>query len=366
MPNTSKKKIFCPIPLPPPFYGSNIVNKDIIYSQIINDTFELDVMSISYNKKTENVGRIEIIKVFLTLKFFFLICKKAFEKFDLVYYVPAVTGYAFFRDLFLLLPLKLTRKNILIHLHGKGIKTNTDKSWFYKSLYKYFFKNTSVICLSKKLTYDIRDVHNGPIYVVNNGIKPVLNQLKKTNKTPVILFLSNLIESKGVLILLEAANILKQQQYDFKLNLVGAPFGDTMNNINSLISKYGLKSRILSIGPKYNDEKNEAFQNADIFVLPTFNDCFPLVLLEAMSFSLPVVSTDEGAIIDMVKDGETGYIAIKKNPVDLALKIALLLNSEHLRDEMGNRGKEIFLKHFTMNNFEVNIVKTFNDVLKTK
>ncbi|MDX9746418.1 MAG: glycosyltransferase family 4 protein [Syntrophales bacterium] len=361
-----KKRIFCPVPLPPPYHGSNVVTKDILSSKLIKNTFDLDILPISYNEKTENVGKIEVKKIILILKYFFRILLKSFKKYDLVYYVPAVVGPAFLRDMFLLLPLKLRKHNILIHLHGKGIKAASGKNRLWASAYKYFFKNSSVVCLSARLSGDIKNVFNGPVYIVNNGIKlETYSERASKNKKPVILFLSNLIETKGVLVLLEAAGILKGKGEDFELNLVGSPMSDITNKINRLIEKHHLADRIISIGPKYGDEKKEAFQNADIFVLPTFyaREAFPLTILEAMQAGLPVISTDEGAIADIVDDGETGFLVKKKNPIDLAEKISILLEDENLRIQMGKKGQEEFLKNFTYEVIEKRVMEVFNKAI---
>lgn len=357
----NKKKIFCPISLPPPYYGSNISSKNLVSSTLINSKFDLDVLPVSYNKKSENVGKLNIKKPFLILKFFFIILKKSFQKHDLVYFVPAVKGFAFIRDFFLLLPLKLRKKNIIIHLRGKGIGQVSKNSRFYKILYKFFFKNTSVVCLSERLVFDIKDVFDGTVYIVNNGIQVVNYPAQKNkNEIPVILYLSNFIETKGILVLLEAAHLLKSQNIKFKLNLVGAPRGDIMKKMNHLIEKYHLQDQIISMGPKYDNEKKEAFQNADIFVLPTYNEAWGLVNLEAMQASLPVISTYEGAIPDIIDDGITGFIVKKQNASDLAEKIAILLNDEKLRIEMGKKGKEKFLNNYTYEIIEKRIVEVFN------
>ena len=69
------------------------------------------------------------------------------------------------------------------------------------------------------------------------------------------------------------------------------------------------------MGRKYEKEKEETFAKADIFAFPTYynNECFPLVLLEAMQHSLPVVSTFEGGIPDIVDEGEAGFLVAQKN-----------------------------------------------------
>lgn len=361
--NNMKRKVFCPIPIPPPYYGSNMATKDIIESPKLNQEFELDIVPISYNVNTKNVGRFELKKIYLILKYFFTIVKKSFKKYDLVYYVPAVTGFAFVRDLFLLLPIKISKQNILIHLHGKGIKAQAEKSKIYKLLYKFFFKNTSVICLSERLVFDIKDVFDGTVYIVNNGIQVVNYPTQKNkNEIPVILYLSNFIETKGILVLLEAAHLLKSQNIKFKLNLVGAPRGDIMKKMNHLIEKYDLQDQIISMGPKYDNEKKEAFQNADIFVFPTYYplETWGLVNIEAMQASLPVISTNEGAIPDIIDDGITGFIVKKQDASDLAEKIAILLKDEKLRIEMGKKGKEKFLNNYTYEIIEKRIVEVFN------
>ena len=75
-----------------------------------------------------------------------------------------------------------------------------------------------------------------------------------------------------------------------------------------------------------------------------------MVILEAMEYKLPVISTNEGGIPDMVKDGENGLICEKQNPVSLADCIAKLLDDEELRVKMGSAGHEKFSTMYLRNN----------------
>ena len=106
--------------------------------------------------------------------------------------------------------------------------------------------------------------------------------------------------------------------------------------------------------------------DADIFVFPTFynNECFPLVLLEAMAHNLPIVTTNEGATPDEVIDGENGLIGEQKNPHSIADSIERLLLDERMRKEMGKNGYQKLRDHFTIDAYESNIRKILQTYLK--
>ena len=108
------------------------------------------------------------------------------------------------------------------------------------------------------------------------------------------------------------------------------------------------------MGPKYGEEKQAILEKADVFVFPTFyeNECFPLVLLEAMSHSLPIVTTDEGGIPDIVQDGVSGIICKRQDPVSVADALMLLIKDPALRREMGEAGRKRLENLFTEEMFD--------------
>ena len=115
--------------------------------------------------------------------------------------------------------------------------------------------------------------------------------------------------------------------------------------------------RIEYHGPKYGTEKERFWNTCDIFVQPTFEDCFPLTILEAMQHHLPVVATTEGAIRDMVKDEENGFICVRNDVDSLVGALEKLILSRLLRKSMGEKSYEIYKNDFTLVAFERRMLK---------
>ena len=168
-----------------------------------------------------------------------------------------------------------------------------------------------------------------------------------------LLFLSNLIPSKGVYVLLDACKILKDCGLRFQCNFVGGESKEMDRRaFEEAVKERGLEGCVLYHGPKYGEEKEHYWSMADVFVQPTYEDCFPLTILEAMQHALPVVSTDEGAVPDMVADGENGFVCRRKDAEGLAQALERLLQDEALRHRMGAEGYRRYKEKFTLSCFE--------------
>lgn len=168
-----------------------------------------------------------------------------------------------------------------------------------------------------------------------------------------LLFLSNLIPSKGVYVLLDACKILKESGLDFHCNFVGGESKEINRSVfEQAVRERALVDCVTYHGPKYGEEKEHYWQIADVFVQPTYEDCFPLTILEAMQHGLPVVSTDEGAVPDMVVDSENGFICRRKDAEGLAQALERLLQDEALRHRMGEEGYLMYKEKFTLSCFE--------------
>jgi glycosyltransferase involved in cell wall biosynthesis len=180
-----------------------------------------------------------------------------------------------------------------------------------------------------------------------------------------LLFLSNMMKTKGVFDLLEACDILYKKGLKFKCHFIGKWADISEIDFKKDVERKNLTGKVLAHGAKYGKEKDVFFSEADIFVFPTFyhNECFPLVILEAMQYGLPVVSTNEGGIPDIVEDGITGYIVEKQNPVELAKRMEELILNPELRETMGKAGQQKFREHYTLEHFEKRMCEILNSIL---
>lgn len=366
----NRKKILCILQLPPPIHGASLMNSYVINSELLRKNFDIDIINLQFATSIKELEKFSIRKVFKAFFFGFEIIKRVLiNRPNLVYFTLAPKGFAFYRDAFYVFLLKSLKRKIVFHLHGKGINKNALNNFFKKKIYTCVFKNTNVICLSDGLAKDISEVYNSIPYIVPNGIQNFPHDNKTLNKLnvsiPQILYLSNYVTEKGILVLIEALSILNCQGFNFKARFVGAPSKLSVEMLDKIIENQNLAGCINITGPLYGNDKIAEFQKADIFVFPTFykNEAFPLVILEALHFELPVISTFEGGIPEIIVDGETGFLVETQNAQMLAEKIAILLLNKNMRIEMGKKGYERFIDNYTINHFENNMNNIFQTIL---
>lgn len=361
-----KQRILFILHLPPPVHGAAMVGKYIHDSKLINSSFECRYINLTTANSLTDIGKIKLskLKPFVHLINNIRHQVKLFKP-QLVYVTPNAAGGPFYKDFIIVQMLKAMGCRVVAHYHNKGVSTRQDR-WIDNLLYRKFFKGIKVILLGKSLYKDVEKyVKWQDVYICPNGIPVSSSPLpeKKQNPIPCLLFLSNLLESKGVFVLLDALSMLKDKGYSFICDFVGGETAEIdAKRFQTEVEKRGLNDLVFYHGRKYGEEKDAFFRNSDLFVFPTFNDCFPLVLLEAMEHGIPCISTDEGAISDIIEDGKNGLIVERRNPEMLANCIEQLLSNNQKCCSMGEAGRKKFKQEFTLSMFEQNFTENIKSI----
>jgi glycosyltransferase involved in cell wall biosynthesis len=360
------KKILFILHLPPPVHGSSIVGQSIMESELINAQIQGKYINLGTSKSLEEIGKKAALKIGLYFKILYNVLRELFaHKPDLVYMAITSKGFGFYKDCVVAILTKSFGYKVIYHLHNKGVATRQHR-WLDNMLYRMVFRKSDVILLSQNLYADIQKyVPIERVHICANGIadyqiKGNITKEKKKGKQVRILFLSNLMEAKGVFVLLKSCRILIEKQLNFHCSFVGG-IGDISEEMFlKKVEELGLEKHVSYEGRKYGVEKERSFSEADIFAFPTYNEAFGLVNLEAMQFSLPVVSTLEGGIPDIIEDNVSGLLVNPKDAIAFAEKLEILIKDPKLRISMGENGHKRYKENFTHSAFENRLL----DILK--
>jgi glycosyltransferase involved in cell wall biosynthesis len=165
----------------------------------------------------------------------------------------------------------------------------------------------------------------------------------RESSTVTVLFMGWIEENKGVFDLLQAFEICNRKLPFTRLVICG--YGSEVRTIRALIRRYGLDSCVELRGWVTGKAKAQALSECDLLVLPSHQEGFPNVLLEAMAAGRPVLASAVGAIEELVEHGRTGLICRPRDTRDLSEKLVQLSSDPRLRMQLGKAGCELVRKN---------------------
>lgn len=353
-----KKRIFIYANTPPPIIGSSNAIYNLLKSDIQND-FKIKHIRTNYSRNLNELGKYKLRKVFLFFAYLFrLIYEYIVYKPEIVIFSPAFNLISFIKDSIpIFLSELIFRKKCIIWVHGNGLKDLYDRgNLIFKKFIEYIFRHASyVVPVSSKIVSENYNYFNSndKIFIINNGIDSKINNEKVKNGSTInIIFFSNMILSKGWKILFNAAEILCEKYDNLSFLFAGEPWKNN-SLINNVFKNCKYKDRIKYLGPLHGEEKEKLFLNADIFCFPTQYkyETFGIVNIEAMKYSLPVVTSNKGGIPEIIIDEKGGFILNEVTVETLMPKLERLINDSNLRISMGKFNKQKFDKEYTLDVF---------------
>lgn len=176
---------------------------------------------------------------------------------------------------------------------------------------------------------------------LNKNIETENNMSTRTN----IVSVSRLLKTKGIDDNLLAIKLLREKNIDVRYTIIGD--GSEKNNILKRISDLGLRSHVDYKGALPHDEVLDWISKADIFSLPSWQETFGLVYLEAMQFRKPVIGCKGQGFDGIIKNYYNGFLAEPKNPKSIADIIEYIIAHPFEVEQIGVNARRTVKKDFT-------------------
>ena len=354
--------------IPPPMNGQSLMIQQFLQGSY--SSISLVHVPMRFSRSNKEIGLFSLRKVGALLETLFHILEARFRfGAKVLYYPPAGANLIpVMRDIFLLTLSRPFFSKTVFHFHAAGLADIYGRlPTVLRPLYRVAYARPNLAIFTTRATSaEAAELKAEEIAIVPCGAPdassafsiddfPIEQALLNEGARPVILFAGILCEGKGVLVLLEACKQLRNEGIDFDVRLLGefqtAAFEQ---QVQKTIAASGLEGHVHLPGIVVGKNKARAFRLATLFCFPSHYaaESFGVVLIEAMSFSLPIVATDWQGIPEVTgRDGEGALLVPAKDSGALAEALASVLLDAAKRRTMGTYNRQRYLDHFTLETY---------------
>lgn len=271
---------------------------------------------------------------------------------DLVHLNPSFGWKALVRDGVLLLMAKCFRIPVAVQLHGWDWNCARAVRQRFGTLFAFTYGMADVfVVLAEEFRVALKEMGiRKPVFVEAVSVEADIDHSAAVERSgghgteARVLFLSRMERGKGIYETLEAFGTLRQRYPGLTLSVAGD--GIELPRARRYVEERGIPG-VRFLGEVQGKRKQQAFLEADVFVLPSHSEGMPIALLEAMAQGLPVVTTPVGGIRDFFREGEMGFLSKVGDAASLAGALERLVGDATLRAEIGARNREYATQRFT-------------------
>ena len=263
------------------------------------------------------------------------------------------------------------KKPLIVNIHGQDFQQTIFKNnKCKKNIEKIINFSEKTIVVSRKLKRigkKYLEINKDKIIVVPNGInrEDIYTEKNKNiqdyKDKKVILSVSHLIKTKGIDLNIKAIAKLKSKYSNIIYLIIGK--GDEKKKLKELVNKLNLQNMVKFIGEVSHHKVMEYMAVCDIFSLPSWNEGFGIVYLEAMAQGKPVIGCQGEGIEDFVENGKTGLLVKPKDVDSLVEALDFLLSHPIEAQEIGKRAGDLVLKNYTWGKNAERTIEVYREVL---
>jgi glycosyltransferase involved in cell wall biosynthesis len=212
------------------------------------------------------------------------------------------------------------------------------------------------------------------IAVIPNGIDfseyanlPAKGSFKKKlgidGDEKIVLYLGRINKTKGIDILVRAFAKVVEKSDDVKLVIVG-PDDGYLGGLEALIKALKIEDNVLISGSLVSRNKLEAYVDAEVYVLPSRYETFPITVLEAYGCRKPVVGSRVSGLQDLIIQGKTGFLVEPGNPQELSKALFFILTHPREAEEMGLQGRQLVQSQFSIEKVVDRLVSLYHTIFR--
>ncbi|MGE0224543.1 MAG: glycosyltransferase family 4 protein [Acetobacteraceae bacterium] len=266
----------------------------------------------------------------------------------------------------LLYAAKLMGAQVLLHLHAAQIIAyyQSMPAWsrpLLRGMFRTADRSVVLGDLWRRWLIDELGVPARQIAIVRNGVPATaLPPLPRSPDAPFrLLFLGNLQERKGVSDLLNALASRPDTERRVMLTMAG---GGPIDTYRAKAEALGIADRVIFTGWVEQAEIRRLLAGSDALILPSYDEGLPMVILEAIASSVPVICSPVGAIPEVFEDGKTALFVTPGDSAEIAAAIDRLARNEDLCERLATESNALFRRDFTMTTFAQRIGEIYRSL----
>lgn len=251
---------------------------------------------------------------------------------------------------------KIWRKKVIIHFHAFSPETTIKSK--YKNVYKYLFdKADTVIVLSNLWKKYVNETFNlgDKIQVVYNPCTTEVTN-KQYPKKNQILYAGTVNARKGYADMIKAFALIAKKYPTWQIVFAG---NGEIEQGKRLAKELEIEKQTVFLGWVNGIDKDKAFKEASIFCLPSYAEGFPMAVLDAWAYGLPVITTPVGGIPDIAIDGKNVFLFNPGDTKTLATQMEKLITNTAIRDSIAKESVKLAQTTFNINTINEKIATIY-------